>query len=76
MKKRCKIFFFFVSIYIWYNFKALVPLTNKLKDKDKFMLQSLFKTKSTFTVTSRLFCKICFIFFIFRFLFYAGFIKC
>ena len=36
------------------NFKALVPFTNKLKDKRKFMLQSLFKTKSTFTVASRL----------------------
>ena len=46
-------FFFNCSIYIWYNFKALVPLTNKLKDKDKFMLQSLFKTKSTFTVAVR-----------------------
>ena len=41
-------FFFNCSIYIWYNFKALVPLTIKLKDKDKFMLQSLFKTSPKF----------------------------
>ena len=48
LKKWCKNYFY-CSIYIWYNLKALVPLTNKLKDKDKFMLQSLFGTKSTFT---------------------------
>ena len=68
-------FFFFCSICIWYNFKAWVPLTNKLKDKDKFMLQRLFKTKSTFTVASRLSCNIRLILFLFRFLFYAGVIK-
>ena len=45
--------FFYCSIYVWYNFKALVPLANKLKDKDKFMLQSLFKITSTFTVSLR-----------------------
>ena len=32
-------FFFFGSKCIWYNFKALVPLTKKLNVKDKFMLQ-------------------------------------
>ena len=54
----------------------MVPLTNKLKDKDKFLLRSLFKTKSTFTVSSRFCCcKICLIFFLFRFMFYAGVIK-
>ena len=68
-------FFFFCSICIWYNFKAWVPLTNKLKDKDKFMLQSLFKTKSTFTVASRLSCNIRLILFLFGFLFYTGVIK-
>ena len=28
---------FYCSIYIWCNKKALLPLTNKLKDKAKFM---------------------------------------